>query len=101
MYINFTIYFLKNNLKGLTLTDAKHTGALKEHNNITSVEEVGSVTNSGEEDGRVASTKVEARLGTHSLGTWQIKLKGQLAAIVKELSIRVGGGAVDLHSLSR
>jgi len=67
MYINFFIYFLKNNLKGLTLTDAKHTGALKEHNNITSVEEVGGVTNSGEEDGRVGATEVKTRLGTHTL----------------------------------
>ena len=101
MYINFIIYFLKHDLEGFTLTDAKDTGALKEHNNIASVKEVGGVTNSGEEDGRVASTKVKARLGTHTLRAWEVELESNLAAIVKELSIGIRGGAVDLHSLSR
>lgn len=88
-------------MKGFPLPYAEDTGALKEHNNIASVKEVGGVTNSGEEDGRVASTKVKARLGTHTLRAWEVELESNLAAIVKELSIGIRGSAVDLHSLGR
>ena len=77
---------------------------LVDSRNITTfpvIEEIGGVADGGEEDGRVGATEVKARLSTHTLRARKVELQGNLGTVIKELSIGVRGGAIDLHSLSR